>query len=92
MQTHREMAEEAVACRESGDHHGFGQCLQEMEAQRISSAKIQKLLADAEAARSNGSTPAVASSKVRDARLPIPQEEWPRPRLGFAPASIGLST
>lgn len=79
MQTAREMAVEAIHCRESGDHHGYGQYLLEMEAMGLSPGKIRSLVGTA------GSPPNGSSngSQPRDPRLPIPESEWERPRLGF---------
>ena len=82
MQTPKEMANEAVLCRASGDQYGYGQYLQELEAAGLSSTKIRKLLDEAEQ-RDSGLAD-VVSSGARDPRMPIPESEWPRPRYGFA--------
>jgi len=69
------MAVDAVACRDSGNQYGYTQYLLEMEAMGLDSTAIQALIASA-GNPSNGSGP-------RDPRLPIPEEEWERPRSGF---------
>ncbi|HEX5395298.1 MAG TPA: hypothetical protein VFW52_03050 [Candidatus Saccharimonadales bacterium] len=83
------MAVEAIECRKSGNDHGYGQCLQELEMCGFSVAAIRQLLEEAEADHlpSKPNTPhdfTANAETPRDPRMPIPQSEWPRPRYGFA--------